>query len=122
MGLKKRVVIIGAVLSGIAICVYFKNKHKLKCKLDTSITNGDKITATSLSDAENKTSVQTTPVNIEEAKSLGFKIASLISEKSQLTNRWQINKKQDEIDVCVQKLFEMGYKALPNGSIEKNIN
>jgi ribosomal protein L18 len=98
---------------------FFYNKKRIKDKLDNSITNGDKITATSLSDAENKTSSQTSPVNIDQAKALGLKIASLIAEKNNITNRRQRTVKQNEIDIHVQKLFEMGYKTLPNGTIEK---
>lgn len=102
---------------------FFCYKKKIKKdELDTSITNGDKITATSLSDAENKTSVQTTPVNLQEAKSLGLNIASMILDKSKITNRRQRTVIQKNIDIKTQKLFEMGYKVLPNGSIEKHIN
>lgn len=107
----------GSLLVLIYGCFLIKKYNKNK-KLDTSITNGDKITATSLSDAENKTSVQTTPVNEAEAKALGLEIESL---RSDLDVTKQINKRQanNVIELKIQKLFEMGYNLLPDGNIEK---
>jgi hypothetical protein len=58
--MKKKYLLFGAglVISGIAYC-FVKKKFFIKKDSELSVDNGDKITATSLSDAQDKTSVKT---------------------------------------------------------------
>lgn len=117
--MKKKILILGitTVITGIGAFLLFRFKKNQK--LDTSITNGDKVTATSLSDAQNKTSKQTTPVNIEEARTL----SRLIVENKRKQNGYKKTSSkagiQKVIDADIQKLFEMGYASLPNGDVQK---
>ena len=108
---------IGTVLTGILTYLYFKNKSD--AKLDTSITNGDKVTATSLSDAQNKTSKQTTPINIEEARILSRTIQKNTTMKNSYKKQSSKENIQKVINSDVQKLFEMGFVSLPNGDVQK---
>ena len=117
--MKKKILIIGigTALTGVLAYLYFK--YKADAKLDNSITNGDKITAQSLSDAQNKTSAQTTPVNLEEARALSRLIQHNISERNSYKKQSSKDRMQGDIDADTKRLFEMGYVSLPNGDIQK---
>jgi hypothetical protein len=117
--MKKKILIIGigTALTGVLAYLYFK--YKADAKLDTSIANGDKITAQSLSDAQNKTSVQTTPVNLDEARALSALIQHNIKERNSYKKQSSKDRMQKDIDSQIQKLFEMGYISLSNGDIQK---
>lgn len=117
--MKKKILIIGigTALTGVLAYMYFK--YKSDAKLDTSITNGDKITANSLSDAQNKTSKATTPVSLEEARSISVKIAdnnAKIRKYKKKSSKQAVEKDNANL---TQKLFEMGYIALPDGNVQK---
>lgn len=117
--MKKKILILGitTVITGIGAYLYFRFKNNQK--LDTSITNGDKITSTSLSDAQNKTSKQTTPVNIEDARALSRLIVENKRKQSGYKKGSSKAGIQKVIDADVQKLFEMGYVSLPSGDVQK---